>query len=302
MNQQVRGHLFAVLTICIWSSTFVLSKIILETLTPLQVLLIRYGLAVFFLTLIYPKFNRPTSFKEELIFMAIGGSLVGYFLFENSALQLTYSSNVSLIVATIPLMTGFLSIVFLGNKFLTLRNVLGFVIAYSGVTVIIVNGSRLEGVVPLGDALAFGAAAMFAVYSIVMEKAEEEYHLIQRTRKVFFYGFILLFLIVVFSGQSFADIKMTLPLGLGLVYLGLLASSLAFIMWNEAIHQLGPVRTNLYIYLVPVVTTVFARIILKEQITWLSVLGTLAILTGLYLSEHTEEEAHEGALSKSEEV
>lgn len=302
MNQQVRGHLFALLTISIWSSTFVLSKIILETLTPLQVLLIRYGLAVFFLTLMYPKFKKPTSLKEELIFMTIGGSLVGYFLFENSALQLTYSSNVSLIVATIPLMTGFLSMFFLGTKFLTVRNVLGFVIAYSGVTVIIINGSRLEGVAPLGDALAFGAAVMFAVYSIVMEKAEEDYHLIQRTRKVFLYGFIMLLLIVVFSGQSFGDIKVTAPLGLSLVYLGLVASSLAFIMWNEAIHQLGPVRTNLYIYLVPVVTTVFARIILKEQITWLSVLGTLGILAGLYLSEHEEGDSCEEALSKSEEI
>jgi len=289
MNHQLKGHIFAVLTITIWSSTFILSKIILETLTPLQVLVIRYGLAVFFLSIMYPKFKKPTSIKEELIFIGVAGALVGYFVFENSALQITYSSNVSLIVATIPLMTGVLSMVVFKTKFFTVRNILGFIIAYSGVAVIIINGSKLEGVEPAGDFLAFGAAVMFAVYSIIMEKLEEEYHLIQKTRKVFMYGFIILLLMALFSGQSFEGFKLSLPLGASLVYLGLVASSLAFIMWNNAIKQLGPVRTNLYIYLIPVITTIFAFFILEEKITLLTVLGTIAILAGLYLSENADE-------------
>ncbi len=289
MNHQLKGHIFAVLTITIWSSTFILSKIILETLTPLQVLVIRYGLAVFFLSIMYPKFKKPTSIKEELIFIGIAGALVGYFVFENSALQMTYSSNVSLIVATIPLMTGVLSMVIFKTKFFTVRNILGFIIAYGGVALIIINGSKLEGVEPAGDFLAFGAAVMFAVYSVIMEKLEEEYHLIQKTRKVFMYGFIILLLMALFSGQSFEGFKLSLPLGASLVYLGLVASSLAFIMWNNAIKQLGPIRTNLYIYLIPVITTIFAYFILEEKITLLTVLGTVAILAGLYLSENADE-------------
>lgn len=289
MNHQLKGHIFAVLTITIWSSTFILSKIILETLTPLQVLVIRYGVAVFFLSIMYPKFKKPTSIKEELIFIGVAGALVGYFVFENSALQMTYSSNVSLIVATIPLMTGVLSMVVFKTKFFTVRNILGFIIAYGGVALIIINGSKLEGVEPAGDFLAFGAAVMFAVYSVLMEKLEEEYHLIQKTRKVFMYGFVILLLMALFSGQSFEGFKLSLPLGASLVYLGLVASSLAFIMWNNAIKQLGPVRTNLYIYLIPVITTIFAYLILEEKITLMTVLGTVAILAGLYLSENADE-------------
>lgn len=288
MNQQIRGHLYAVLTICIWSSTFIVSKIVLETMTPLQVLLIRYGMAVVFLSLMYPKFKVPSAIKEELVFMAIAGCLVGYFIFENSALQRTYSSNVSLIVATIPIMTGFLSMFFLGTPFLSVRNVMGFVMAYSGVAVIILNGRGLEGVAPLGDLLAFGAAVMFAAYSMLMEKTTQAYHLIQRTRKVFAYGFLMLLGIFLVGGQSFEGVGVTLPIGLSMVYLGLVASSLAFMMWHEAIHQLGPLRANTYIYLVPVVTTIVASIVLKEQVTWLTLLGTLGILAGLYLSEHQE--------------
>lgn len=293
MKSRLRGHIFAIVTITIWSSTFIVSKIILENLTPLQVLLMRYVIAVVFLSAIYPKFKRPTSWKEELLFLGIGASLAGYFIFENSALQRTYSSNVSLIVATIPLMTGLLSMVVFKTKFLTVRNILGFIIAYTGVAIIIINGNSLEGVEPLGDFLAFGAAIMFAIYSVIMEKSKESYHLIQKTRKVFSYGLLVLIVIVLSSGEGFSSIEFSLPLGGSILYLGVVASSLAFIMWNDAINQLGPVRTNLYIYLVPVVTTVFAFFILKERITWLSLLGTLGILIGLYLSEQVEEEEEE---------
>lgn len=290
MKSQLRGHILAIVTITIWSSTFIVSKIILETLTPLQVLLMRYIIAVLFLSAIYPKFKRPVSWREEVIYFGVGAALAGYFIFENSALQRTYSSNVSLIVATIPLMTGLLSMMVFKTKFLTLRNILGFIIAYTGVAIIIINGSSLEGVEPLGDFLAFGAAIMFAIYSVIMEKSKESYHLIQKTRKVFIYGLIVMIAIVLFSGESFSSIEFTLPLGSSMLYLGVVASSLAFIMWNDAINQLGPIRTNLYIYLVPVITTVFAYFILGERITWLSVLGTIGILVGLYLSEHIEEE------------
>ena len=89
MKSQLKGHIFAIMTITIWSSTFIVSKIILETLTPLQVLLMRYAIAVIFLSATYPKFKRPISWKEELLYLGIGASLVGYFIFENSALQRT---------------------------------------------------------------------------------------------------------------------------------------------------------------------------------------------------------------------
>ncbi len=289
MKSQLRGHLFAIITISIWSSTFIISKMVLTSLDPLQVLLIRYMMAVVFLFLLYPKFERPKSWREELLFLCIGASLVGYFVFENSALQRTYSSNVSLIVATIPLMTGVLSIWLLKSGKMTVKNTIGFIIAYAGVAVVIINGSSLEGVNPLGDLLAFGAAVMFAIYTVIMEKSKQKYHLIQKTRKVFIYGLMVLIGMFFFAGESFSHVVWHRTLIGSLLYLGIVASSLAFIMWNDAIHCIGPIRTNLYIYLVPVMTTVFAYLILGEKITGLTLLGTVGILAGLYLSEHKED-------------
>ncbi len=288
-RHNLRGHLFAMITITIWSSTFIISKILLEVLSPLQVLYCRYAIAIVFLSVIHPKFSLPKKWLEELWFLMIGASLVGYFIFENSALQRTYSSNVSLIVATIPVMTALLSMFVYKTSFFNLKGIIGFIVAYTGVAIIIINGSKLEGVEPIGDFLAFGAAVMFAIYSVVMEKIDKAIHLIRLTRKVFVYGFLVLTVVLLFGGMNLAAIKFNGGVISTLIYLGVVASSLAFIMWNDAIKQIGPVKTNQYIYLVPVVTTVMSAIVLKERITLLTIIGTIGILVGLYLTEHADE-------------
>lgn len=289
MKTSIKGHIFAVTTITIWSSTFIVSKILLNQFTPLQILVVRYLLAIVFLTLLYPKFKKPASIKEEVLFLFIGAALALYFVFENTALQHTYSSNVSLIVATIPLLTGILSMVVYKTHFFTLKSIIGFILAYLGVFLIIINGSKFEGVEPIGDFLALGAAAMFAIYSVLMEKTSKDYHMIQLTRKVFLYGLLVLLLIVVIKGQPIAYEVINSKIIASMLFLGIVASSLAFILWNNAIKAIGPVKTNQYIYLIPVITTIMSAWVLKEKITYMTLIGTVLILMGLYLSEKSQE-------------
>lgn len=72
---------------------------------------------------------------------------------------------------------------------------------------------------------------------------------------------------------------------LNLIYLGVGASALCFVTWNYAVRILGAVKTSAYIYMVPVITVVTSVLVLKEKITWMSVLGTALTVTGLFLSE-----------------
>jgi drug/metabolite transporter (DMT)-like permease len=285
MTAAAKGHVFALITVTIWSSTFIVSKFLLAQLMPLQILGARFLLAILFLSLLDPKFKKPSSMKEEALFLSIGTVLAGYFLFENNALQRTYSSHVSLIVATIPLLTGLLSMAVSKKSFLNVRSIIGFAIAYSGVLLIIINGRRMEGSKPMGDFLALGAAVMFAVYSVLMEKVPAGHTLVQLTRKVFIYAFLILIAFLVADGRPVPLEVITTPVILSLLFLGLVASSLAFILWNQAIKAIGSVQTNQYIYLVPVFTAIFAVIFLNEKITILTVAGAALILSGLYLSE-----------------
>jgi len=285
---QIKGHFFALITILIWSSTFIVSKILLDQLTPIQILITRFLIAIAFLSILSPKFVRPTSFREEWLFLLIGTALAGYFVFENTALQHTYSSNVSLIVATIPLITGLLSMVFYKTRFLNIRSALGFVLAYTGVWMIMNRGQAAGGVGPIGDFLALGAAVLFAVYSLLMQRVTGARSLIQLTRKVFLYGLIALSVAAVIQGRPLAIRQVDGKAVLSLLFLGIVASSLAFLLWNHAIRHIGPVMTNQYIYLIPVFTTVMAAVVLKETITVRTVVGTGLILAGLILSERSQ--------------
>jgi drug/metabolite transporter (DMT)-like permease len=295
------GNIFAFLTITIWSSTFILSKIMLEYLTPNQILVSRYAVSVVFLSVMYPKFKWTLPKKEELLFILGGATLAGYFIFENSALKLTFSSNVSLIVATIPLMTAFIVSLIDKKNFFTKKNILGIILSYGGVVVVILSSSGFKGFEPLGDILAFGAAVMFALYSIFVDRIKGDYHIIMRTRRLFTYNLVFLFLFSFLGGKPILWETVNIDLVIGLFYLGIIASSLAFLLWNQAIDVLGTIKTNQFIYLVPVMTMLMGALILDEKITLIKLVGAGMIILGLYVTEKGEPINKEQVLVESNE-
>jgi len=284
-RQTFKGHLFALVTVAIWSSTFIISKVILEELSPLQVLLARFLVALAALSALYPHFAKPVSWREEGLFLAIGTALAAYFLFENRALQLTYAANVSLIDATIPLLTGLLAFVLFKKRLFGVRSAAGLVLAYLGVFLIIRHSQQSSGLALGGDLLALGAAVMFAVYSLLMEKTRHGLHLVQLTRKVFVYAFAVLAVFALVSHQPLMVRSVSAGTVAGIVFLGIAASSLAFILWNQAIRAIGPARTNQYIYFSPLLTTLLSAILLHEPVSLYTGAGAALILTGLILAD-----------------
>ena len=71
-----------------------------------------------------------------------------------------------------------------------------------------------------------------------------------------------------------------------LLFLGLIASSLCYVMWSTAIRNLGPITTNNYIYLLPLITMITAAIVLDEKITIYILLGALLIISGVWFAEN----------------
>ena len=60
---------------------------------------------------------------------------------------------------------------------------------------------------------------------------------------------------------------------------------MCFVTWNTGVKILGPVKTSVYIYMVPVITTLTSALILKEPVTIPAALGIIMTLAGLFLSE-----------------
>lgn len=72
---------------------------------------------------------------------------------------------------------------------------------------------------------------------------------------------------------------------INLLFLGIVASGFCFSAWNKSCNLVGTVKISGLLYLIPVVTVIFAHFALKEKITAMGILGTVFTIVGLFLSE-----------------
>lgn len=279
------GHFLALLTILVWGSTFISSKVLLSAFTPLQIMCMRFVIAYFVLFIIRPKI-MPFVLKDELLFLFLG--LFGctlYFLTENYALKYTLASNVSIIVATAPILTSILAHFFTPDEKLYKNVFLGFGVAFSGVILVVFNGAFILKLNPLGDILSLSAAFCWAIYSVTLKRSIAKYESVLLSRKVMFYGFLtaaplLLLENAPFDFSLFAQNPVFL---FNILFLGAIGSGICYVSWNLATKRLGIVTTNSYIYINPFVTLVAAGFFLKEPVSLMGIAGAVLIIFGIVL-------------------
>lgn len=289
LDNRVKGHIFALFSAILWGTTFISTKTLLKDFTPLEILVTRFLLAYFVLWAICPHKLKSKGIKEELLFA--GGGLTGvslYFLMENSALVYTYASNVSVIVTVAPFFTGIMAMIFLknGEGKLNLQFFVGFLAAIAGVFLLSFEGSKMH-LNPMGDLLALAAAWVWGMYGIFTKKIEGlGYSVLLYTRRIFFYGLIFCIPMLGIYDFSLDFSRYLKPENLfNIVYLGLGASALCYVIWNSAIGYLGAVKSALYIYLIPVVTVIFSAVFLGERLSAKAFLGVLLTMSGMVISE-----------------
>ena len=317
---RLKYHLVAFVTIVIWGSTFVFTKLLLLAgLSAAQIFTLRFIIAYVLLALY--SIGRPFfrigqartdadspkesvkvrcrnikvwcgSWRDELLLMLLGvtgGSL--YFLAENEALNYTTATNTSLIVCSCPLVASALIGLFYKSERMSRLQTLGALTAVAGVCVVVLNGHFVLHLSPVGDALALAANLCWAMYSLLMIPVGRKYDSVFITRKVFFYGLITIipyYMLVpedawIFTSSVFHFLNFSILLNL--LFLGVVASMLCFLAWTWVIKRLGAMVTTNYVYLNPVATIVFAWWILNEQITSYFLLGTVLILLGMFLAD-----------------
>ena len=104
------------------------------------------------------------------------------------------------------------------------------------------------------------------------------------TRKLFFYGLLTTILyFLLFSSFDFPIEHFAKPAVYGnLLFLGVVASGICFLFWNKAMDELGVIITNNYVFLMPMITVVFAHFILDEILTPFIIVGSILIIGGLW--------------------
>lgn len=284
-DKKLTGHIFALITIIVWGSTFITTKMLLSEFTPVQIMLCRFAIAYVVLWLIRPKAEK-TKPKDELLFLAMGifGCTL-YFIAENTALKYTLASNVSIIVAGAPIMTAILAHFFIKDERFSKNTAFGFIIAFAGVILVVFNGHFVLKLNPAGDALSLGAAVSWAIYSIILRTCVDKFNSVMLTRKLMFYGFITALPISLVQGDDIPFEAFRKPdMLFCILFLGVIGSGICYVLWNKAISHLGVVTTNNYIYINPFVTLVAGGIFLKEPITVMGVIGAMLIVSGVVIS------------------
>ena len=235
-------HLMAAVTVAIWGTTFVSTKVLIGYgLSATDILFYRFIMAYICIWFFSPRILWAKSWRDEGVFVLLGltgGSL--YFIAENTALGMTLASNVSLIICTAPILAAFLSLFLYKGERLKPKLIIGSLMALGGVALVVFNGSFILRISPLGDILTLVAALMWAIYCLLLKRMNSNYSTLFITRKVFFYG-ILTLLPFFFFYPLQTDITILFqPLVIAnLLFLGVIASMLCYIMWTLAVKRLG---------------------------------------------------------------
>lgn len=266
-------------------------------LTPTEVYVYRFGLAYVLLFCFTFKKIFANSLKDELQLLLCGvcaGSL--FYVLENTALEYTTTGNVSLLSCLSPMITTALMALIYRMK-LGAGMIIGSFVALGGVFCVIFSHGEGFEFNPLGDLLALSTSFAWAAYAVGVKRLVPVYSSLFITRKLFLYGVLTAapFLWIERDRNHFGYLFSNPEFILNLAFLVIFCSLLAYWVWNIALKRLGPVTTNNYLYLQPLVTMVVAYFTLGEKISFLGYLGCVLVIGGLVISDklHVKRKLHQ---------
>ncbi|GJG37325.1 DMT family transporter [Prevotella lacticifex] len=286
-HKKILYHLIAVVVALTWGCTFVNSKIlILHGMSPEEIFTVRFIIAYLCIWIFTPRRLFADNLRDEARMALLGitgGSL--YFVAENTAIGISYVNNVSFIVCTAPLATTLLAIAIFRDVHATWKIITASILAVIGVGMVIFNGHFVLHLNPLGDALALCACLCWAVYSLLLRGVSKRYGAVFITRKVFFYGLLTMLPFFAVKPWTFPLAKFTDTAVWGnLLFLGLVASYICFLLWSWVTKKIGALKTTNYVYLNPISTVIVSAIFLDEPMKPMSFIGSLLILAGVFVA------------------
>ena len=285
------AHLGALITASAWGTSFLSTKVLMENggFTPVEVFIYRF-LAAYLILLIFTLRNiRSKSWRDELTFMLCGicsGSL--YFITENYALKLTTTGNVSLLASISPIFTTILVAIMYRQR-IKPGVMAGSIVSFIGAGCIIFSHGESLEIMPAGDLLALSAALSWAVYTMAIKRVLPLYSGFFVTRKMFFYGVLSAVPLLLIQKEPL-HLSLLFDVAdpqyiMNFLFLVVMCSIVAYVIWNEVMRILGPVTANNYLYFQPIVTMVAAYFLLGENIYLLGYVGCVLIIGGLIYSD-----------------
>ena len=275
-----------IVSVVFWGASFVATKSLLDTLSPLGIIYIRliFGILAALLIAFSRKRNFALNKKDVKGIVILALISITHLWIQVTGMQYTSASNTGWIIGIVPVIMAIMGYLIYKER-MTGIQLVGAVIAFGGLIVLISKGdlTSLNFISNFGDLLVLGSAFTWSIYSFYGRKVTLDYPPSLTILYLFLTMFILLSPFTL-SGAFFENVNSLSSVDWGaLLFLGILCSGLAYVLWAEAMSELPANRVGAFLYLEPFVTVFTAWLLLKEQITLLMMISGIVIIIGVIM-------------------
>ncbi len=288
-NARVFVYSEALFAVIVWGASFIATKVVLNDISPIAVVWLRFLLGILILgatVVLQKQFRLPR--KTEWAYFALLGFLGITFhqWLQSNGLQTSEAGTTAWIVSTTPVFMALLGWFLLKEK-LGWMKTSGILVAFLGVLVVVSKGEfnsiSIGSFGAPGDFLILISAVNWAIFSAVSRRGLKSLPASLMMFYVMAFGWLFT-TILFFTTTGLAEIdNLTVNGWMGVAFLGIFCSSLAYIAWYDALKALTTAETGAFLYIEPLVAVVVAFFILGEAITPASLLGGAVILFGVWL-------------------
>ncbi|TFB13920.1 DMT family transporter [Filobacillus milosensis] len=305
----IRSYIFLIVTVMIFSGNLIVGKAI-NDLPPVTIAFFRTLIAfTVVLPFGYKQFRYYYSILKENLWPLIGIALTGITTFNvlvYLSLNFTTSTNAGIVEATTPAFAMILSFLILKER-LRIKHIIGTVISFIGALWVLTQGSfqaLLQLEFNIGDITMLVAMVVWAFYTLIVKQHNHKFPILGGTLAMVGLGAMVLlpammlewFLVGVPTQLT------TVSSWSGLLYLGIFPSFIALILWNQAVSDLGPSLSSVFLNLLPFFTTIGAVIFLDEQVVAAQIIGGVLVVIGVIMVNVNIQSIKKFKLTKSKKV
>jgi len=288
VSYSAKTYISVVLAMIFWSMTFIWFKIANEVFSPFSIVLIRLVISSVILitsALFIRQLQKVERGDWKWIFLLAFFEPFLYFIGESLGLTMISSTQAAVIIGTIPLLVPVGAYLFFNEK-LSLLNIAGIIVSFAGLLIVVLKRGFTFNANPTGVILLFLAVFSAIGYTLMVRKLVGKYNPYSLVTYQNILGIIFFIpLVAVFEYESLISVEVTNRALISLFCVAIFGSTLAFILYNYSIKNLGASKANIFTNIIPVLTAVFSFYILNEEMTFRKVTGIAVVLAGLLLSQ-----------------
>ena len=279
-----------IFTTLFWGGTFVAGRKVSQNIGPFSIAFQRFAIASILLILLTLKIEgKLPLLKKFQILPVILLGMTGIFTYNVmffKGLKIIEASRASLIIATCPVFITIFSVIFLKEK-INFIKALGVIISICGAIVVISKGniSRIfETGLGRGELYIFCCVLSWVAYSLIGKAVMRDLSPLVSVLYSVVVGAVALFIPACFEGMLQNFSHQSLRDWSCISYLGIFGTVIGFVWYYQGVRHLGPTKAGLFINFVPVFAILCAFVILREPITFSLVVGTVLVISGVYLT------------------